>query len=77
MKIRLNEQVQTAEVSQSNSAESASASPDQASFAGAELVGGVEPAKKKSCIFDYSYNSGDIGGRQRCGHISFNTMGKK
>ena len=42
-----NEQVQTAEVSQSNSAESASASPDQASFAGAELVGGVEPAKKK------------------------------
>lgn len=43
-----NEQIQTAEVPESKSAETVSDSPEQATFAGAELIGGVEPAKKKS-----------------------------
>lgn len=43
-----NDQIQTAEIPESKSAETVSDSPEQATFAGAELIGGVEPAKKKS-----------------------------
>lgn len=43
-----NDQIQTAEISESKSAETVSDSPEQATFAGAEFIGGVEPAKKKS-----------------------------